>query len=1009
MAELQHARTRSICPAAPHPERRPVVHQTPQPQPPPPPPQQQDAQYRYQPSGVQEHQKMGVKPGHRRARNPGPSPEILIARQEAERWFELQRWQQMLRCLRRWRARVAELCQRRHVREAKEFVRSQGRAQAAQKAKPSKPAHRRVDQRVFDQRATVRVPRHGPRRAPATSKAQKAREAEAELRQLRNGDISSLLSEGSSLWEASDYSGFGFARGRAIGRAPCTSGRCNSGGRAASRYSDSNTGAENDPSAIWSDASSSDTPHSFATTDASDASNSTESIQTSAVESAWEEDFHARRGEVGQDYHEQSILSEASARTLVHQPAAMPTTRSGFRMRKTGIPTISVVKKEQHRRPECAVPRQTSISPPPSPDTLARLKSALRERHLALIFRCFTFWLDWVEAVSPSRTAQMATAEQAVAIDAQVGCSFGAHDDSAISAVVSSVSDPHGQDSSGCNSIQRRMAVEQPPLLGHGLAVEEDIDESIEIEETDSPTTNDRRSPTNTRTSWDSATLGDELKEKVRNLLAVQTSIEWNRVFEQASGFASPQESSRETSWPWQAETQPSEAYDQTSVAGARAATGSAVDQLLSESMTWDADCPEHASAMATLISPRDRTVQRDTASDNSTGAVSPGRPRQARSNDASWPWQAETQPSEAYDQTSVAGARAATGSAMQSIPQRTEVERFRKSQAEAIVHTELRTSGELDQAVAAVSQQISDLGQTLGQTLDPTPTSTVVDSVQQSRTQVPVVHAWCEQAADNPKQSSRTTGIEERRLEVKALHLPVASSIAVDTVLQRRLSPTASPRSPRGYASRPRLTPPILLPTVAAALRKLADTANAELVQAKKVGAETNVTWPAPLLDVDGARAQPEVFVPRESAGDRGATSLDAWASTTTAGAEAADNYVDWQRSDQGPFAAIPPDALLHVLQFLGERDILQGTALVCRAWNAISLDLSLWDDVEQPRSYYRGVKIDLRNHFLGSAGAKRGERSGTGGLRREVLQLRMQRRVRRIPELALLLQSTS
>ena len=296
MAELQHARTRSICPAAPHPERRPVVHQTPQPQPPPPPPQQQDAQYRYQPSGVQEHKKMGVKPGHRRARNPGPSPEILIARQEAERWFELQRWQQMLRCLRRWRARVAELCQRRHVREAKEFVRSQGRAQAAQKAKPSKPAHRRVDQRVFDQRATVRVPRHGPRRAPATSKAQKAREAEAELRQLRNGDISSLLSEGSSLWEASDYSGFGFARGRAIGRATCTSGRCNSGGRAASRYSDSNTGAENDPSAIWSDASSSDTPHSFATTDASDASNSTESIQTSAVESAWEEDFHARRG-----------------------------------------------------------------------------------------------------------------------------------------------------------------------------------------------------------------------------------------------------------------------------------------------------------------------------------------------------------------------------------------------------------------------------------------------------------------------------------------------------------------------------------------------------------------------------------------------------------------------------------------------------------------------------------------------------------------------------------------
>eukprot|EP01043_Picozoa_sp_COSAG02_P075074 COSAG02_NODE_15313_length_1182_cov_1.264081_1_plen_378_part_01 len=375
------------------------------------------------------------------------------------------------------------------MREAKEFVRSQGRARAraqgktARKAKPAKPAHRRVDQRVFDQRANGRaVPKHAPRREPAKSKAQKAREAEAELRQLRNGDTSSLMSEGSSLWDASDYSGFGFARGRAIGRVPSTTDSGYSGGGAANRYSDSDAGAENDPSAIWSDASSSDTPHSFATTDSSGVLNGADPHLVSTVESVWKDDLHRHEGEMGQDYHEQSTASEAYARPSVPEPAAMPATRSGFRMRHAGMPTGSVVEKEDRQRKDKApLAQRMSTSPPPSPGTLTRLESVVREKHLALSFRVFNFWLEWVAAASRCSTARMATAalhdrttrlrrrfnywrEQTTGADAQ-GYGLATGDESALSAAVSSVSDPHGQDAAGGNSIQRLMVVEQPPCL----------------------------------------------------------------------------------------------------------------------------------------------------------------------------------------------------------------------------------------------------------------------------------------------------------------------------------------------------------------------------------------------------------------------------------------------------------------------------------------------------------------------------------------------------------------
>ena len=71
------------------------------------------------------------------------------------------------------------------------------------------------------------------------------------------------------------------------------------------------------------------------------------------------------------------------------------------------------------------------------------------------------------------------------------------------------------------------------------------------------------------------------------------------------------------------------------------------------------------------------------------------------------------------------------------------------------------------------------------------------------------------------------------------------------------------------------------------------------------------------------------------------------------------------------------------------------------------MSLDLSLWDDVEQRQAHCRWIKVDLRNHFLGSNSAAHERTSGAGARRREVLQLRMQRRVQRIPELSLLLQT--
>ena len=59
------------------------------------------------------------------------------------------------------------------------------------------------------------------------------------------------------------------------------------------------------------------------------------------------------------------------------------------------------------------------------------------------------------------------------------------------------------------------------------------------------------------------------------------------------------------------AQPQPPSVRDQTVVdAASRVANGSAVDQLLSESMTWDADCPAHRSAMATLISPRNQEAR---------------------------------------------------------------------------------------------------------------------------------------------------------------------------------------------------------------------------------------------------------------------------------------------------------------------------------------------------------------------------------------------------------------
>ena len=87
--------------------------------------------------------------------------------------------------------------------------------------------------------------------------------------------------------------------------------------------------------------------------------------------------------------------------------------------------------------------------------------------------------------------------------------------------------------------------------------------------------------------------------------------------------------------------------------------------------------------------------------------------------------------------------------------------------------------------------------------------------------------------------------------------------------------------------------------------------------------------------------------------------------------------------------FADLPADALLAVFGNLGARDLLRGTALVCKAWHIVSIDLSLWATAGYPA-------VDLRKHV--SAGDADGHRA-------EVLRLRMQRRVQRIPELSLLL----
>ena len=97
--------------------------------------------------------------------------------------------------------------------------------------------------------------------------------------------------------------------------------------------------------------------------------------------------------------------------------------------------------------------------------------------------------------------------------------------------------------------------------------------------------------------------------------------------------------------------------------------------------------------------------------------------------------------------------------------------------------------------------------------------------------------------------------------------------------------------------------------------------------------------------------------------------------------------------------FADLPADALLAVFGNLGARDLLRGTALVCKAWHIVSIDLSLWENGRASTAFAGPgyPAVDLRKHV--SAGDADGHRA-------EVLRLRMQRRVQRIPELSLLLQ---
>jgi hypothetical protein len=1040
-------------------------------------------------------------------------PEIHMARQEAERWYELQQWQQMLRCLRRWHARVAELRQRRHVREAKQFVRVQGRAPARPTKSAGSAARPRIDQRVFDQRAQSRpAPKRAPRHTPAKSKAQKAREAEAELQQLRDGDTSSLMSEGSSLWQESDcYSGFGFARGRGIGRAPSTGtsspgggGTSNPGGGAASRYSESTSmGVEENPSAIWSDASSSssDALRSFATTAPGDASDAAESTLLLFPEDGdnWREDLHAHEGEMGHDYHERSVVSDGSAIPLrlpndSHSAvnpdtsaARTTTTRSGFRMRNADLP----LPVEQRQRNTTARPMQDS--PPPSPGTLARLDPVLREKRFALIFRHFNFWLDWTGLAHRCRAAQVATArnysrtatvrrgfarwlEVSAASSAGAGHHVGSDPgdgggdgSSAVSAAVSSVSDPHFHGAVVYNSNRQRQNMVHHAMMDFApQVVEEEIVESIEfvqdIDASPSPIPETSRNPPAVRTSWEASTLGDDMKEKVRSLLAVQSSIEWDRVFDQASDVAPHKTSPRGASWPWQAEPQPPSVRDQTVVdAASRVANGSAVDQLLSESMTWDADCPAHRSAMATLISPRNQEARPGDHSGSGGGIAPADRPRRGQSGEASWPWQAEPQPPSVRDQTVVdAASRVADGSAVdqllsesmtedsgldiQSISQRTEIERLRKTQADAAVHSELRTSGELDQAVADVAQQIAHLGQTM----DFQHTShSVVDSrgVRDSNDQVGQ-RARDEQdviSAAEPTQEAWGEIVEERaKLDYARTKPSSAHQLAIDTqpseasasfvgtgadkvaaLRSRSRSPIASPRlssSPRGYAPKPRLTSN-LLPAVATSLRVLEEATHSELCslsdQAQAFDAD-NVGIQLKLRAQEDAGAQTlravsHIHSPRGVVKDRTARvdGVGGYANGVGICQDWYHQQANGQGQGQGPFAELPPDPLLHILRFLGERDILHGTALVCKAWNAVSLDLSLWGGTDEPSDSYRGIKVDLRQHFLGAAagqdsiGNEQQSRGRPGpGPRREVLQLRMQRRVQKIPELSLLLQ---
>ena len=178
---------------------------------------------------------------------------------------------------------------------------------------------------------------------------------------------------------------------------------------------------EENPSAIWSDASSSssDALRSFATTAPGDASDAAESTLLLFPEDGdnWREDLHAREGEMGHDYHEQSVVSDGSAIPLrlpndSHSAvnpdtsaARTTTTRSGFRMRQADLPPMPV---EQRQHDTIARPMQDS--PPPSPGTLARLDPVLREKRFALIFRHFNLWLDWTGSAHRCRAAQVATA-----------------------------------------------------------------------------------------------------------------------------------------------------------------------------------------------------------------------------------------------------------------------------------------------------------------------------------------------------------------------------------------------------------------------------------------------------------------------------------------------------------------------------------------------------------------------------------------------------------------------